>query len=134
MRRGRRVGMRRYTLISTITGALDFLLALVLLHLGFSAPLSLGVSIFIAGIADYFALEWWGFPGRKGVFSPRRLLTSGAVEAGTYGIRMAALWMWKTHFSEIEPTEHFVGLAVAYAIAFLFGYLARRNMIFTRTV
>lgn len=77
-------------------------------------------------------LEWWGFSGRPGGFSPRRLIASGVVEAGTYCVRMAVLWAWKTHLHDIEPTEHLGGLAVAYAIAFLFGYLVRSKMIFTR--
>lgn len=52
------------------------------------------------------------------------------VEAGTYIIRMAVLWAWKTWFNDIEPTEHLIGLAAAYLTAFLFGYLARSKIVF----
>lgn len=49
--------MSRYTIISAVTGAMDFLIALFLLHMGLSAALSLAVSIVVAGMADYLALE-----------------------------------------------------------------------------
>jgi putative flippase GtrA len=122
--------MSRYTLISAVTGAVDFLLALRLLHAGFSSYFSLGVAIAVAGGADYLALEWWGFPGRKGGLSTRRLLGSGLVELGTYIIRVVVLWLWKRHLNDIEPTEHLVGLAVSYAVGFVFGYLARSRVVF----
>ena len=98
--------------------------------MGFSSPVSLAVSIVIAGVADYFALEWWGFPGRKSGFSSRRLIASGAVELGTYLIRITALWLWKRYLNDIEPTEHLIGLAVAYGAGFVFGYAARSRLVF----
>lgn len=123
--------MSRYTIISTVTGALDYLLALLLLHLGFLPWLSLAVSIIAAGAADYVALELWGFPGRKGGFSPKRLVGSGIVELGTYAIRVLVLWIWKNHMNDIEPTQHMFGLAAAYLVGFLFGYAARSRVVFT---
>jgi putative flippase GtrA len=111
---------------------LDFLLALALLHSGFSSAFSLAVSIIVAGAAEYFALERWGFPDRVSGFSGKRLLGSGIAEAGTYCIRMAALWFWKSHLNDMEPTEHLVGLAVAYGVGFLFGYFFRRGIVFPR--
>ena len=123
--------MSRYTLISCITGAVDFLLALLLLHLGFPSWFSLGMAILAAGIADYFALEWWGFPGRRGGFSLRRFAASGGVELGTYLIRLIGLWLWKRYANDIEPTEHLVGLAVAYLAGFFFGYLVRSKIVFS---
>lgn len=122
--------MSRYVIISTVTGAMDFLLALALLHLGFASWFSLAVAIVVAGVADYLALEWWGFSGRRGVFSANRLVGSGIVELGTYLIRMAVLLLWKAYLSEIEPTEHVLGLAAAYLVAFLFGYVVRSKMVF----
>lgn len=124
--------MTRYTTISAITGTLDFLLALALLHLGFSVAFSLAVSILVAGVADYLALEWWGFPDRKGGFSAKRLLGSGVVELGTYLIRLFVLQEWKAWIGDSEPTEHLLGLAAAYAVAFLFGYVARSRMVFSK--
>ena len=122
--------MRRYTIISSVTGILDFLLALWLLHAGFAPWLSLAISLVAAGIADYFALEWWGFPGRTGAFSPQRLAASGGVEFGTYLVRMFMLWVWKNYMNDIEPTEHVIGLAVAYLVGFFFGYFVRSKVIF----
>lgn len=122
--------MSRYTLISTVTGALDYLLALLLLHMGIRPWISLAASIIVAGVADYAALERWGYPGRKGAFSSRRLAGSALVELGTYVIRMLVLSLWKTHLNDIEPTEHMIGLAAAYLVAFLFGYVARSRFVF----
>ena len=45
--------MSRYAFISTVTGIFDFLLALLLLHLGLAPWLSLAIAIAVAGVADY---------------------------------------------------------------------------------
>lgn len=52
------------------------------------------------------------------------------MEAGTYAIRVTVLWFWKSRLNDIEPTEHLIGLAVAYLAAFVFGYIARRKVVF----
>lgn len=122
--------MTRYTLISFLTGSLDFLIALALLHMGFSDSLGLAISIVLAGAANYFALEKWGFQGRKPALSLRRFVESGLVEAMTYAIRLAALWLWRRHFNDTVPTEHLIGLAVAYLAGFVVGYVVRSRYVF----
>ncbi len=123
-------GKRRYLAISLATGTMDILIALLLLHLRFSMPFSLGVSIVVAGIVAYFALEWWVFRRRGMGMSWRRMAGSGLVELGTYLIRVAVLWLFKRFFPGSEILDHLIGLAVAYAVAFVFGYVARSRFVF----
>lgn len=125
--------LKRYVVISAIAGTLDFLIAFALLHSGFSIAASLAISIVIAGIADYFALEWWGFSRRAGHFSAKRLFGSGLAELGTYGIRVAVLWLWKHYLPGIEAKDHLIGLAAAYTVAFLFGYIVRTWFVFAHS-
>lgn len=125
--------MSRYALISAIAGALDFLLALILLHAGLAPWLSLGIAIAVSGFVDYLALEWWGFANRAGGFSHKRLIESCLVELGTYLLRLLLLWIWKKHFNEVDPTEHLAGLAAAYLVAACFGYLTRVWIIFAKS-
>lgn len=123
----------RYLAISAVAGTVDFGIAFVLLHSGFSPAFSLAVSIAVAGIGQYFALEWWGFPGRRAAFSLRRLAQSGFAEAGTYVVRVGVLWGWRHAFPALDARDHFVGLAVAYGVAFFFGYLIRSRLVFKRS-
>ena len=125
--------MARYGIISIIAGGFDFGLALVLLHCGLSPWLGIAIAMILSGVADYYALEWWGFPRRSGHFSSKRFFESGLVELATYLLRLLFLSLWKIHFHSFDPTEHFLGLAVAYLVAGLFGYAARTRFIFTRT-
>ena len=125
--------MKRYLGISIAAGALDFILAFVLLHSGFSIAASLAVSIILAGVVQYFALERWG-TRRRGNFSFARLFGSGLVEFGTYCIRVVVLWSWKQYLPGVEAKEHLLGLGVAYGVAFLFGYITRSRIVFKQAV
>ncbi len=127
---GRRLG--RYTLISALTGLLDYTIAFILLHNEFSPHASLGASIVIAGAIDYLALERWGFHNRKGEFSWRRLAGSGGVEIGTFVLRLAIILLWR-RITRITVFNNLLGLALAYCLAFLFGYFARTRFVFKKT-
>lgn len=121
--------LARYVVISVATGAFDYLLALALLHNGFSPPASLACSIAAAGVMQYFALEWWGFPGRKSSFSWKRLAGCGVAEVGTYLVRLAVLTGWRLFFTT-GLVDNILGLALAYATAFLVGYVVRSRLVF----
>lgn len=120
----------RYVVISFLTGCIDYLLALVLLNAGEPPAVSLGIAIVIAGVIDYVALEKWGFSGRSGSYSLKRLLQSALVEGGTYLIRLGVLTVWQRVTPAENVIDHAVGLAVAFGAGFIFGYVVRSRMIF----
>lgn len=122
----------RYLLISIVTGVFDFAIAFSLLRLHVPPPASLACSIVIAGVANYLALEWWGFARREGAFSTVRLAGSGLAELGTYLVRLAVLYEWRAAIPGESYVEHIVGLAVAYCVGFMFGYVFRNWVVFRR--
>ena len=120
----------RYTLISLATGCVDYLFALAPLRLGEPPSVSLAAAIVVAGVIDYFALEKWGYAGRRGGFSWKRLFQSGLVEAGTYCIRLGALTAWRRYTPAADVVDHALGLGVAFLGGFVFGYLVRSRIVF----
>jgi putative flippase GtrA len=122
----------RYLAISAATGCLDYLLALTLLSLDFPPHVSLGCAIVVAGTADYLALEWWGFPQRKGALCLKRLAGSGLVELATYFVRLAVVLPVRDILPGAMPARNALSLAVAYATGFVCGYLMRSRIVFRK--
>ncbi len=121
----------RYIAISLCTGTISFVIALALLHTGFSPFVSLFISVLISGLVNYFALEMWATPKRKGSLSWRRLLSSSVVGGAAFAMRWGVLTFFLKQFAEYAPYDKFFALILSYMASFAFGYLLRSRVIFT---
>lgn len=120
----------RYLLIAACTGTVSFLVALALLHLGFSPLVSLTLSVMVSGLANYAALELWGFPHRTGGLSWKRLGHSSIVGAGAFAARYGVLSFGLGTFQALAPFDKALALALAYGASFAIGYLLRSRVVF----
>lgn len=122
----------RYIIVCSITGLISFVIALVLLHAGFSSFVSLAVSVIISGFLGYAALELWAFPQRTGRLSWRRLLQNAFIGVIGFGVRYAVLEIGLAYFHFIAPFDKGVPLALSYIASFLIGYLLRCCFVFRK--
>ncbi len=120
----------RYLVIMTCTGIISFLIALALLHAEISPFISLVASALVAGSANYFMLELWGFPHRTGKLSAKRLVKSSFIGVFGFAARYATLLAGLKLFEKIKPFDNVLALAIAYLVSFTIGYLIRSRVIF----
>ena len=125
--------LTRYMAITFCTGCISFIIALVLLHYGFSPLISLLLSVAASGLAGYAAMELWCFPQRLGRLSWKRFafssLVGGLAFLGRYGVLKVSLDL----FHSLEPFDKVLALGLAYGASFLIGYTLRSVVVFRRS-
>ncbi len=121
----------RYLAIALCTGSISFVVALILLHAGFSPFVCLAVSVLASGLFNYLALELWATPKRAGKLSWNRLIASSVVGGAAFALRWGILTFCLEKTAEYAPFDKAISLAIAYIFSFTFGYLLRSRIIFT---
>lgn len=122
----------RYVLITACTGAVSFIVALTLLHLGLTPLPALVLSVCVSGLANYTAMELWAFPHRTGRLAWSRLAANALAGGGAFAARYGVLGWGLAHLHAPHPFEKAVPLALAYLTSFAIGYLLRALIVFRK--
>lgn len=122
--------IQRYFLISCLAFSIDYLLALILIHFGLAAEISLAAATITGSWVGYFGLELWGFRTGRAAFSLKRYLKYCLGVLAIYLVRVLLLKIIYALFGHETFRQEAVCLFISYLFAFVAGYLIQSLFVF----